>query len=118
MAEVTLYHNPRCSSSRAALALVQASGVAFEVVDYRREPLDRAAFVALLAMLPDAPGDLVRRDPDFAASGLTDADVVTADQVASVLAEHPALMQRPVLVRGPQAIIGRPVERVAAFLAT
>ena len=65
----------------------------------------------------DPPTDLVRRDAYFAELGLTDADVETREQVVAVLAEHPRLLQRPVLVKGDRAIIGRPKERVAALLA-
>ncbi|MFI5043948.1 MAG: arsenate reductase family protein, partial [Acidimicrobiales bacterium] len=71
----------------------------------------------LLGQLEDPPTDLVRRDAKFKQYGLTDADVATADQVADVLAEHPELLQRPVLVKGGKAIIGRPKDRVAPFLS-
>ncbi len=59
----------------------------------------------------------MRRDAKFKSYGLTDADVATAEQVADVLAEHPELLQRPVLVQGRRAIIGRPKDRVDPFLA-
>ena len=61
--------------------------------------------------------DLVRRDPYFKAQDLTDADVQTQDQVVAVLTEHPRLMQRPVIVRGERAIIGRPKDRVEEFVS-
>ncbi len=113
MSDVTIYHNPRCSSSRAGCELVPGA----RVVRYLEEPLDRAALLALLDRLEDLPSALVRRDPLFAELGLTDADVQSAEQVAEVLAQHPQLMQRPVLDRGDRAIIGRPRERIGAFLA-
>jgi arsenate reductase (glutaredoxin) len=115
--DVTILHNNRCSTSRAAMERIAESHVQAEVVDYLRQPLDAAALRDLLDKLEDAPGDLVRRDPHFAELGLTEADVETREQVINVLAEHPRLMQRPVLVKGDRAIIGRPKERVAAFLA-
>lgn len=59
----------------------------------------------------------MRRDAAFTQAGLTDSDVQTVDQVVAVLLEQPRLMQRPVLVRGDRAIIGRPKDRVPAFLA-
>ena len=63
----------------------------------------------------------MRRDPNFARAGLTEADVQTADQVVAVLAEHPELLQRPILIRhdpdGDRAIIGRPKQAVPEFLA-
>lgn len=117
MAELTLLHNPRCSTSRAALDEIESAGTEVEVVRYLTTPLDEAALRDLLDKLEDAPADLVRRDATFRELGLGDDDVATADQVARLLAEHPKLMQRPVLVRGDRAIIGRPKDRVPAFLA-
>ncbi|QQS02517.1 MAG: arsenate reductase [Austwickia sp.] len=117
MSDVRLFHNPRCSKSRAALTAVQASGTDAEVVEYLKTAPTRADLLDLLGKLEDPPSALVRRDPAFAEAGLTDADVQTAEQVADVLAARPALMERPVLVRGDRAIIGRPTERVAPFLA-
>ena len=70
-----------------------------------------------LRILDDPATDLVRRDAKFKGYGLGDDDVSTAAQVADVLAEHPELLQRPVLVRGDRAIIGRPKDRVEPFLA-
>ena len=117
MSDVTVLHNPKCSTSRAAIETVDAAGVQAEVVQYLKEPLDEAALRELIGKLEDEPTDLVRRDSFFKEQGLTDADVATVDQVVEVLLAHPRLMQRPVLVRGDRAIIGRPKDRVAAFLA-
>lgn len=117
MADVTIYHNPRCSTSRAAMDTAAQADVAVDTVLYLKEPLDEAALRALLAKLEDPVTDLVRRDAKFKELGLTDADVADQDQVVKVLVEHPQLMQRPVLVKGDRAIIGRPKDRVPAFLA-
>jgi arsenate reductase len=117
MSDVTILHNKRCSTSRVALERLAEAHVEADVVDYLRHPLGAAALGSLLDKLEDAPTDLVRRDAYFAELGLTDADVETREQVVAVLAEHPRLLQRPVLVKGERAIIGRPKERVAAFLA-
>lgn len=116
MADVTLLHNPRCSTSRSALEKVESAEVEVEVVRYLTTPLDEEALRTLIGKLEDPVADLVRRDATFASLGLSEDDVATADQVVSVLLEHPALMQRPVLVRGDRAIIGRPKDRVNAFL--
>ena len=111
--DVTILHNPRCSTSRKAVEAVPDASV----VEYLKQPLDSDALRDLLAKLEDPATDLVRRDAAFARLGLTDADVASVDQVVAVLAEHPELMQRPVLVRGDRAIIGRPPTRVAEFVA-
>lgn len=117
MPHVTVLHNPRCSTSRSALEAVETAGVDAEVVRYLSTPLDEAQLRDLIAKLEDPVTDLVRRDTTFAALGLSEGDVATTDQVVAVLAKHPKLMQRPVLVKGDRAIIGRPKDRVPAFLA-
>ena len=117
MSEITLLHNPNCSTSRHAKDVLAQAGADVEVVQYLKHPLDAAALRALIARLEDPVTDLVRRDAHFTDLGLADADVATEDQVVAVLVEHPRLMQRPVLVRGERAIIGRPKDRVAEFIA-
>ena len=114
---MTLFHNSACSTSRHALAEVEAAGADFEVVQYLKTPLDRAGLLSLLAQLEDPPADLVRKDDFFRAQGLQAADYVTPEAVADLLVQYPRLMQRPVLMRAGRAIIGRPKDRVAAFLA-
>lgn len=116
MSDVTVLHNPKCSTSRAALDNLDGVGVEADVLQYLKQPLDAAALRELIGKLEDEPTDLVRRDSFFKEQGLTDADVATVDQVVAVLVEHPRLMQRPVIVKGDRAIIGRPKERVAAFV--
>ena len=117
MADVTLLHNPKCSTSRHALEVIEASGVDSEVVQYLKTPLDEPALRQLIGRLEDPVTDLVRRDANFTKLGLSDGDVATAEQVLDVLTDHPELLQRPVLVRDGRAIIGRPKDRVPAFLA-
>jgi arsenate reductase len=117
MSDLTLLHNPACSTSRAALDEVEAAGVEAEVVQYLKTPLDRAQLLELIGKLEDPAAELVRKDAYFKEQGLKAEDYVTASAVADLLAEHPRLMQRPVLVRGDKAIIGRPKDRVPAFLA-
>lgn len=117
MADITLLHNPKCSTSRHAQDVIDEAGADVEVVQYLKTPLDEQALRDLIAKLEDPVTDLVRRDPYFKDQGLTDADVATEDQVVALLLEHPRLMQRPVIVRGDRAIIGRPKGRVADFIA-
>lgn len=115
--EITILHNPRCSTSRAALAELESAGVEHDVVHYLDNPLGEQAALDLLDILEDDPADLVRRDATFTELGLTDADVDTKEKIAELVSEHPKLMQRPVLIAGHRAIIGRPTERVPAFIA-
>ncbi len=120
MADITIWHNPNCSTSRFA---VEAAAGADVEVDLRKYMLvaqrpSRQEVLDLIGKLEDPPTDLVRRDAKFKAYGLSDDDVATAEQVADVLAEHGELLQRPILVKGDKAIIGRPKDRVAPFLTT
>lgn len=121
MSDFTILHNPRCSTSRAALEAVETSDRSFEVVQYLKEPLGVEQLRDLVSLFEGNVTELVRRDPNFARAGLTEADVQTADQVVAVLAEHPELLQRPILIRhdpdGDRAIIGRPKQAVPEFLA-
>ncbi len=117
MAETTVLHHPGCSTSRHALEAAETAGVEVDVVRYLKEPLDRDALLDLLGKLEDEPADLVRKDAFFKDQGLDAADYTTPEAVADLLVEHPRLLQRPVLVRGDRAIIGRPKGRADAFLA-
>ena len=117
MTDVTILHHTGCSTSRHALDAAADAGVDAEVVQYLKHPLDRDALLALLDQLEDSPADLVRKDSFFRKLELDAGDYVTAEQVADLLVEHPRLMERPVLIRGDRAIIGRPKDRVPAFLA-
>lgn len=112
MERLTLFHNPSCSKSRRAVELLVERGVAFDAVEYLRTPPTRAQLQSLVAMLDGPPSALVRRDPLFAELGLREDDVATAAQVVAVLVANPALMERPVAVRGGRALIARPPERV------
>lgn len=116
MSDLTILHNPRCSKSRAALEATD--GLDATVVQYLKQTPTERELLDLLAKLEDEPSALVRRDPLFKDLGLTDQDVQSAEQVAALLAEHPALMERPVIIAGDRAIIGRPTERIAGFLAS
>ncbi|MCB1271120.1 MAG: hypothetical protein M9942_05005 [Microthrixaceae bacterium] len=120
MAEITIWHNPNCSTSRFAVEAADEADVEVELRKYMlvAQRPGRDEILDLLAILEDPATDLVRRDKKFETYELTDDDVATADQVADVLAEHPELMQRPVLVKDGRAIIGRPKDRVAPFLAS
>jgi len=117
MADLTLFHNPNCSTSRHALDEVTAAGVDADVVQYLKAPLSAAELLDLIDKLEDPPADLVRKDGFFKEQGLLEGDYQDAQAVAELLDQYPRLMQRPVLVKGDRAIIGRPEDRVAAFLA-
>ncbi|MGB6059275.1 MAG: ArsC/Spx/MgsR family protein [Microthrixaceae bacterium] len=118
MAEVTIFHNPNCSTSKYAVGEAEAEGVEVDLVKYmlKAERPSREQLEELADKLEDPVTDMVRRDANFAKLGLSDADVASRDQVIEVLLKNPELMQRPILVKGERAIIGRPKDRVATFL--
>jgi len=100
------------------LAVAEANGVEFETDLYLKTKPDVGELTALIGMLEDPPADLVRKDKFFKDQGFDEGDYQTADAVAALLAEHPRLIQRPVIVKGKKAIIGRPKSRIDEFLAT
>ena len=108
---VTIYHNPRCSKSRATLALLQQNGIEPTVVEYLKQPPDRAALNRILTKLGVQPEEIVRKGEDaykqhFAGKQLS------RDQWLDALAAHPVLIERPIVVKGDRAVIGRPPENV------
>lgn len=114
--DMVIYHNPACGKCRAALAILRERDARFEVVDYLRSPLDEPALRRLLDALEDEPAELVRKDANFHALGLSSEHYATVDAVVDLLVRHPRLMQRPVLVRGDRAVIARSPEKIEALL--
>lgn len=107
-----LYHNPRCSKSRAALDLLQARGLAPELVRYLDSPPDAVTLRDLLRKLGLAPRALLRTgEPEYRALGLDDPTLDDAT-IVDAMAAHPRLIERPILVHGDRAVIGRPPETV------
>lgn len=99
------------------MRIAEELGVDAEIILYQKAPPDRDELAWLVAHLQDPPGDLVRKDSLFKKLGLDEADFASADAVVEIIAKHKMLMQRPVVVRGDTAIIGRPKDRVRALLS-
>ena len=112
MADLTLFHNPRCTKSRQALEVVEEAGVDVDVVLYLKEPPSRADLERIADKLEDPIEDLVRKDPNFKKLGLDKADYTSKSEVVDLLVEHPELLQRPLLETDDVVAIGRPTERV------
>ena len=116
MTDLTLYHNPRCSKSRGALELLEARGLTPTVVRYLETPLDAAQLRTLLEQLNIGARQLLRSGEDeYKALNLADASLSEA-QLIDAMAAHPKLIERPVLVVGDKAVIGRPPEKVLEIL--
>jgi arsenate reductase len=115
VAKLTIYHNPRCSKSRETLALLEGRGLAPRIVKYLETPPTAAELADLVKLLGIRPEALVRKGEDvykakYAGRTLSDAEWIAA------MVEHPALIERPIVVAGNRAVIGRPPERVSAIL--
>ena len=113
---VVLYHNPRCSKSRATLALLRERGIEPQIVEYLKSPPSAAEIRRLMDSLYQPPDALLRSgEKAFADSGLA-AGETDPDTLAAAIAAHPSLLQRPVVVANGQARIGRPPEQVLEIL--
>jgi len=89
--------------------------VEFDLIEYLKNPLDRATLEKILAMLESPPADLVRKDKRFEELNLKATDYTSKEQVITLLIKHPELMQRPIVVRGGRAVIARPPEKLDAL---
>ncbi|NUS38887.1 MAG: arsenate reductase (glutaredoxin) [Lysobacter sp.] len=111
-----LYHNPRCSKSRGALELLRERGIEPVVVPYLEQPPRVDELRALLRLLGLPPRALLRTgEEDYAALGLDDP-ALDDEALLAAMHAHPRLIERPILVHGGRAVIGRPPERVLDLL--
>jgi len=113
--EIVLIHNPRCSKSRAALALLEEKGASFKLREYLDEPLNRSELDDLGARLGKPATEWVRnKEAAFAEAGLDAAADESA--IKDAMARTPILIERPILVRGSRAVVGRPPEDILELL--
>jgi arsenate reductase len=113
---VTIWHNPRCGKSRQTLALLQEKGVTPIIREYLKQPPSKAEVETLLDMVGGEPGALIRDgEAEFKALGKKKAEMSKAD-IVEAIAAHPILLQRPIVVAGKKAAIGRPPEAVLPLL--
>lgn len=112
---VTIYHNPRCSKSRETLALVEAQGIKPEVVLYLETPPDSAAIKTLLKQLGfSSARQLIRTKEDlYQELNLAEA---SEEQLIAAMVSHPKLIERPIVISGNKARLGRPPEQVLDIL--
>ncbi len=114
MAEVTIYHNPRCATSRKTLELLKKRGLEPRIIEYLKTPPGEAELKRLLQMLAIAPRALLRKK-EAKEAGL-DKPALTEAQIIAGLAKHPIAMERPIVVNGARAALGRPPEAVLKIL--
>ncbi len=112
---ITIYHNPRCGKSRSALALLEEKGHQPHIIEYLKTPPAKEELRAILRKLGMKPEQIARKGEDvykqkFAGKALTD------EQWLDALVKNPILIERPILVKGDKAVIGRPPDNVLELL--
>jgi arsenate reductase len=113
---ITIYHNPRCSKSRQTLQLIRDAGIEPDVVEYLKTPLSAEEVGRLLDKLGIEPIEIMRRkEAVFGELGLADRHL-TRDEALVILSSNPVLIERPIVVKGPRAVIGRPPENARELL--
>ena len=110
-----IYHNPRCRKSREALAILEDKGIKPEIVLYLQEPPTRAELQAVLKKLDMLPSQLVRTEEPLFKDTYKGKELSETEWL-DVLLEYPKLMQRPIVVKGDKAVLGRPPEQVLELL--
>ncbi len=115
MADVTIWHNPRCSKSRNAMTLLEENGVEAEVVKYLETPPTKVELKTLLLQLGMSARELMRtKESIYKELGLKEVD--DEEKLIEAMVAHPKLIERPVVVKGNRAVIGRPMENVSELL--
>jgi len=111
---VTIYHNPRCSKSRETLQLIEDKGVAPQVVEYLKTPPNADELTRILALLGKSAREILRKK-EAAEAGI-DADALSDAELIAAMVANPAVIERPIVVNGDRAALGRPPESVLAIL--
>lgn len=113
---VKIYHNPRCSKSRQTLQLLQDRGIQPEIIDYLNNPPSAEELNTLLKLLQLEPQDLIRRqESEYKALNLDDP-LLSRDALIESMIDNPKLIERPIVINGDKAAIGRSPEAVLAIL--
>ena len=116
MEKVTIYHNPKCSKSRQTLQLLRERGIEPIIVEYLKQPLNASQIKRVLKMLQLEPRELMRKkESEYKDLNLADTKL-SQDTLINAMAEHPILMERPIVVVGSKAALGRPPENVLEIL--
>ena len=117
MTDITIYHNPRCSKSRQTLALIEEQGIEPKVVLYLENPPSKNTLKQLLGKLGVSARDLLRKGEDaYKENNLNDSSL-SEQALISAMSEHPKLIERPIVVKGDKAVLGRPPENVKELIA-
>lgn len=113
---ITLYHNPRCSKSRQALILLQEKGIEPNIKLYLDEPPSAKELKALLSKLGIGPRALLRKGEDLYKTLQLNDETLTDTALIKIMVQHPKLIERPIVIKGDQAIVARPPENLLTIL--
>lgn len=112
MTQATIYHNPRCSKSRASLALLEQQTDQINVIKYLETPPTEADIKTILKQLNKTVRDVLRRgESEYKQQGFADPKL-TDDELINMLTKYPKVLERPIIIHQDQAVIGRPPENV------
>jgi arsenate reductase len=114
--DVTIYHNPRCSKSRAALDLLREQGYQPHIVEYLKNPPSEAELAAILELLGMEPRELMRHKEEEYTEANLDAPGLSRGELIKALHEHPRLIERPIVLANGKAALGRPAESILEIL--
>jgi arsenate reductase (glutaredoxin) len=115
VAEFTIYHNPRCSKSRETLALLQAKGIEPNIVEYLNTPPSASQLKSIVKQLGIRPQQLVRKGEEIYKSRYANKTLSDAQWIEAMV-ENPSLIERPIVIRGQRAALGRPPQNVLQLL--
>ena len=116
MAKITVYQKPSCTTCRQVTKALKERGVDFDAVDYYVEPIPKPKLQELLKKMGMSAAELLRKkEPVYKELGLAEKNL-TDHQILDLMAEHPDLIQRPIVEKGAKAILARPAERLKDIL--
>jgi arsenate reductase len=115
MSDLKIFHNPRCGKSRNTLAIIKEKGVAVEIIEYLKTPPSIAELKSLIDKLGIETTELIRKGEAIYKEKYR-SSILTDDQWIEIMVANPILIERPIVVKGERAIIGRPPENVLALL--
>lgn len=114
--KLIIYHNPRCSKSRETLKILQDNNRQAEVIEYLHEPPNKQDLAKIIKMLGISPRQLLRTtEPEYKDAGLDD-ESISDEHITAAICRNPVLLQRPIVIQGNKAIIGRPPSKVLEII--
>ena len=110
-----IYHNPRCRKSREGLQLLESSDLDFQIIDYLKNPPSEKELNDILTMLEFKPIQLVRKNESIWKENYKNKEL-TDDEIIKAMCNNPKLIERPIVINGNKAVVGRPLENIRVLL--